>query len=267
MDAERAMNVDIIVPVHNQARTLERQISGLYAHLKSRFPYRWKLLLVDHGSTDGGFWEARKLEERYSGVQAVQVALEGRGRALKRGSQGLGDVFCYLDAANLPKDLEDITRLVGLVAEDLCDVAAGRWFPGGAGWDGRFVSGLYHLGLKLAVNLPVTDAQCPFKAVSRRVAVEIVPQVRDEFWFFDTELLVLAQARGCRIKQTVISRERPDRAAIEEPLPELMRRILDLRQRLRGTAANPADRDPRTGAEVSPQEGRRTHAQDQGEPR
>jgi glycosyltransferase involved in cell wall biosynthesis len=196
MDAESAMNVDIIVPVHNQARTLERQISGLYAPLKSRFPYRWKLLLVDHGSTDGGFWEARKLEERYSGVQAVQVALEGRGRALKRGSQGLGDVFCYLDAANLPKDL-----------------------------------------------------------------------VRDEFWFFDTELLVLAQARGCRIKQTVISRERPDRAAIEEPLPELMRRILDLRQRLRGTAANPADRDPRTGAEVSPQEGRRTHAQDQGEPR
>lgn len=244
MDVENAMNVDIVVPVHNQARALERSIPTLYAHLKSSFPYRWKLVVVDHASTDGSFWTARKLAEQYTGVQAVQVALEGRGRALKRGSQGLGDVFCYVDAVNLPSDLEDINRLVRLVVEDRCDVAAGRWFPGGAVWEGRFVSGLYHLGLKVALNLPVADAQCPFKAVSRRVAIEIVPQVRDEFWFFDTELLVLAQARGCRIQQTVISRDRPERAAIEEPLPELMRRILDLRRRLRGSAAKAADHNP-----------------------
>lgn len=256
------MNVDLVVPVHNQARSLEQNIAGLHAHLKSRFPYRWKLVVVDHGSTDGGFWEARKLEERYSGVQAVQVALEGRGRALKRGSQGLGDVFCYVDAASLPDDLEDITRLVRLVAEGHCEVAAGRWFPGGAGWDGRFVSGLYHLGLKLALNLPVADAQCPFKAVSRRVAEEIVPQVRDESWFFDTELLVLAQARGYRIKQTVISRQRPERAALEERLPDLTRRILDLRRRLR--TVQPEDRNSGSGAAASPRS-QRAQVQDRGD--
>ena len=263
MDTEKPMNVDIVVPVHNQARTLERNITGLYAHLKSHFPYRWKLLIVDHGSTDGTFWTARKLEERYSGVRAVQVALEGRGRALKRGSQGQGDMFCYIDAAHLLSDLEDVTRLVRLVAEGHCDIAAGRWSPGGAGWDGRFVSGLYHLGLKLALNLPVADAQCPFKAVSRRVAVEIVPQVRDEFWFFDTELLVLAQARGCRVKQAVISRERPERAAFEEPLTELMRRILDLRRRLRGAV----DASGHGLADLeSPQpRNQRTKVQDQGD--
>jgi glycosyltransferase involved in cell wall biosynthesis len=263
MDVEDAMNVDIVVPVHNQARTLERDISGLHAHLKSRFPYRWKLVVVDHGSTDGSFWAARRIEEQFSGVQAVQVALEGRGRALKRGSQGLGDVFCYIDANNPPSDLEDITRLVRLVAEDHCDVAAGRSVPAGGGWDGRFVSGLYHLGLKLALNLPVADVQCPFKALNRRVAAEIVPLVRDEFWFFDTELLVLAQARGCRIQQDLISRTRFDTASIGEPLPELMRRILDLRRRLR---APDAGRAPlRAGLEDPPRQDQRTRTQDRGE--
>jgi glycosyltransferase involved in cell wall biosynthesis len=235
-----AMNVDIVVPVHNEAGALERNIPRLYGHLKSSFPYRWQLVIVDHGSTDGGFWAARKLEERYAGVKAEQIALEGRGRALKRGSQGLGDVFCYIEAAHLPGDLEDIARLARLVAGGNCDIAAGRW-AAGPDWEGRFVSGLYHLGLRLALNLPVADAQCPFKALSRRVALEIVPWVRDESWFFDTELLVLAQARGCRIQQILISRERPERAALEEPLADLMRRILDLRRRLR--APNSAARN------------------------
>jgi glycosyltransferase involved in cell wall biosynthesis len=235
------MNVDIVVPVHNQAAALERNIPCLYTHLKSSFPYRWKLVVVDHGSTDGGFWAARKLEQVYPGLAACQVALEGRGRALKRGSQGLGDVFCYVDAVHLPADLEDIARLAGLVAEDRCDIAAGRWATAAGDWEGRFVSGLYHMGLRLALNLPAADAQCPFKAVSRRVAAEILPQVRDESWFFDTELLALAQARGCRIQQVAISHIQPESAALEEPLPELMRRILDLRRRLRVGAPRSVD--------------------------
>ena len=238
------MNVDIVVPVHNQTVAVERNIPLLYSHLKSSFPYRWKLVVVDHGSTDGGFWAARKLQERYPGIVAAQVALEGRGRALKRGSLGLGDVFCFIDAAHLPRDLEDLSRLARLVAEDHCDVAAGRWGPSGAAWEGGFVSGLFHLGLRLALNLPLADAQCPFKAVSRRVALEILPQVRDESWFFDTELLVLAQAAGCRIQQTVISCEGRERAALEEPLPDLMRRILELRRRLRVAVTDSTDRNP-----------------------
>jgi glycosyltransferase involved in cell wall biosynthesis len=237
------MNVDIVVPVHNQAAALERNIPRLYAHLKSSFPYRWKLVVVDHGSTDGGFWAARKLEQGYPGLAASQVALEGRGRALKRGSEGLGDVFCYVDAVHLPADLEDISRLARLVAEDHCDVAAGRWGAGAADWEGRFVSGLYHMGLRLALNLPVADAQCPFKAVSRWVAVEILPQVHDESWFFDTELLALAQANGCRIQQAAISCGQPETPTLEEPLPELMRRILDLRRRLRVAAPKSVDRN------------------------
>jgi glycosyltransferase involved in cell wall biosynthesis len=235
------MNVDIVVPVHNEACVLERNIPLLHGHLKNRFPYRWKVVVVDHGSTDGTFWAARKLAERYSGVTALQVALEGRGRALKRGSQGPGDVFCYFDVVSLPTDLDDVTGLVRLVAEDRCDIAAGYWAAAGA-WEGRFVSGLYRLGLRLALNLPVTDAQCPFKAVSRHVALEILPQISDESWFFDTELLVRAQAGGCRIQQEPVSRERPKGAGLEESLPDLMRRILDLRRRLRVPAPPAADR-------------------------
>jgi glycosyltransferase involved in cell wall biosynthesis len=237
------MNVDIVVPVFNQAGALERNIPSMYGHLKQRFPYRWKLVVVDHGSTDGSFWVARKLQERYPGIAATQVALEGRGRALKRGSQGLGDIFCYADAVHMPGDLDDLTRLVRLVAEDRCDVAAGRWEGVSVGWEGRFVSGLYHLGLRLVLNLPVADAQCPFKALSRRAALEIVPLVRNESWFFDTEMLAVAQARGFRIQQLAMSRERPERTPLEEPLPDLMRRIVELRRRLRAAPADSVDRN------------------------
>ncbi len=229
------MNVDIIVPVHNVAAALDRNIPRLYSHLKGRFPFRWKLVVVDHGSTDGGFWVARKLEERFPGVAALQVALAGRGRALKRGSQGLGDVFCWIDATRLPADLDDITQLARLVAEDRCDVAAGRW-ASGSGWRGGFGAGLYSLAARLALHLPVADVLCPFKAISRRVALEIVPQVRDESWFFDTELLALAQARGYRFEQVAVSAKRPEEAVVDEPLPDWTRRILELRRRLRSAA-------------------------------
>jgi glycosyltransferase involved in cell wall biosynthesis len=236
------MDVDLIVPVHNQFEALERNIPRLYGYLKDAFPYRWKLVLVDHGSTDGGFWTARKLEERYPGILALQVALPGRGRALKKASQGLGDVFCCLDAERLPADLEDITRLARLVADDRCDIAAGCRQSPAIAWDGRFASGLFHLGLRLALNLPVSDAQCAFKALSRRVAVELVPLVQDEGWFFDTELLAVAQARGCRIRQIGIASVRAETGALEEPLPDLMRRILDLRRRLRAAAPHSSGR-------------------------
>jgi glycosyltransferase involved in cell wall biosynthesis len=228
------MNVDIIAPVHNEAAALERNIPRLYDHLKRGFPFRWKVVVVDHGSTDGGFWVARKLEEHYPGVAALQVALEGRGRALKRASQGLGDVFCCIDAACLPADLDDISRLVRPVAEDRCDIVAGQC--AGSGWGGGFIPTLYSLALRLALNLPVADAQCPFKVLNRRVALEIVPLVRDESWFFDTELLAIAQARGCRLEQAAVSAQRPEGAALGEPLPDWMRRILELRRRLRNAA-------------------------------
>ena len=68
----------------------------------------------------------------------------------------------------------------------------------------ELISRCYNRLLRLALRARFTDAQCGFKAIRADVARELLPLIEDEAWFFDTELLVLAQRRGLRIHEVPV---------------------------------------------------------------
>jgi putative flippase GtrA len=68
----------------------------------------------------------------------------------------------------------------------------------------ELISRAYNRLLHAALRARFSDAQCGFKAVRRDVLDDLLPAVRDEAWFFDTELLVLAQRRGLRIHEVPV---------------------------------------------------------------
>lgn len=196
--------VDVVIPVLNEAHVLEKSVETVLAYLRAHFRYRWQVVIVDNGSSDGTQEVARRLCEREPQVQFIHLYQRGRGRALRHAwLQSKADIVCYMDV-DLSTRLDHLPDLIGAIAHDGYQVSTGsrlmRQSKTTRSLKREFVSRIYNVFVKAILTTRFSDAQCGFKAVSRRAVEAIVPQIADQSWFFDTELLVLAEKHGYRIK-------------------------------------------------------------------
>ena len=241
-------DVEIVVPVYNERATLEVSVFRLRRFLEESFPFSWRIVIADNASTDGTFEIARGLADQLDGVTAIHVPERGRGRALRAvwGASD-ADVLCYMDV-DLSTDLRALLPLVAPLISRHSDISIGTRLGRGArvtrSAKRDLISRAYNSLLKLALGARFSDAQCGFKAIRAEVARELVPRVRDEEWFFDTELLVLAQRERLRIHEVPVDWvEDPDsRVAIVSTAAADLRGVGRL---LRGWVFAPHSRRPR----------------------
>ena len=203
---EMNTSVDIVIPVLNEERALPRCISTL-AEFVDDYPERdWKFTVADNGSTDRTPEVARELAERDERVRVTRLEQRGRGRALKRAwLESDADVRCYMDV-DLSTGLQHLPELVGAVAEQEYDIAIGsRLLPEsdvvGRSLTREITSRGYSLLFRAMFLTGFRDAQCGFKAISADAATALTPLVKNNHWFFDTELLLIAQNSGYRIRE------------------------------------------------------------------
>lgn len=203
---EARLRVDCVIPVYNEERDLERSVTALHGFLSGCGPtWRWRIVVADNASTDRTLEVARSLVARFPGeVEVVHLDQKGRGRALRRAwTESDADIVCYMDV-DLSTDLIHLPQLVEALASD-ADVAFGsRLKPGNQvkrGLKREIISRCYNLIIKLVFWHQFYDAQCGFKGVTRRVVEEVLPLVRDQAWFFDTELLLIAEKNGYRLRE------------------------------------------------------------------
>ncbi|WP_158862423.1 bifunctional glycosyltransferase family 2/GtrA family protein [Leifsonia sp. AG29] len=197
--------LDIVVPVHNEQATLETSIERLHAYLTSAVPQSWRITIADNASTDATPELADRLAARLPGVVAVHLPLKGRGRALKTvWSASPAEVLVYLDE-DLSTDLAALPPLVAPLLSGHSDLAIGTRLGRSSrvtrGGKREFISRSYNLLLRRTMAVGFSDAQCGFKAIRREVAERLLPLVEDTGWFFDTELLILAERAGLRIHE------------------------------------------------------------------
>ena len=232
-----ATSLDVVVPVLNEEKGLATSITKLHTFLSDRFDdYQWRILIADNGSTDLTFQVAQRLSEQYSRLDSIHLDQRGRGRALKRAwSESDADIVCYMDL-DLSTDLEALPLVVDAVNSGGYDVATGSRLTRGSQVIGRspgreLVSRAYSLIFRAIFRVGFRDAQCGFKALSRRAVRDVVPLVRDTGWFFDTELLVIAEKNGCRVKEVPVKwTDDPDsRVKIISTAYEDMKGLLRLR--------------------------------------
>lgn len=198
--------VDVVVPVYNEENALPRSIPELRAFLRGdAFPYEWRIVIADNASVDETPAVSRKLTEEYPGeVACVRIERKGRGYALKKTwGESTADIMSYMDV-DLSTGLEAFPPLIKAIAEDGYGVATGSRLARKAQIERSLkrtvLSRGYNLIIKAMVQTRFTDAQCGFKAISQEVAQRVLPLVQDNNWFFDTELLVIAEKMGYRIK-------------------------------------------------------------------
>jgi glycosyltransferase involved in cell wall biosynthesis len=206
--SREGLDVEIVVPVYNERHTLRRSIERLHAFLSSEFPLSWRIVIADNASSDDTLDVARALSVELNGVDVLHLRAKGRGRALRAAWLATpARVVCYMDV-DLSTDLRALLPLVAPLISGHSDVAIGSRLARSArvvrGPKRELISRSYNLLLRLVLRARFSDAQCGFKAVRADVAKRLLPEVVDQGWFFDTELLVLAQRRGLRIHEVPV---------------------------------------------------------------
>jgi len=200
--------VEIVIPVYNEEADLEASVRRLHTYLEERFPLSWSITIADNASTDRTWGIACRLAQELGGVQAVHLDRKGRGRALRTTwLASRATVVAYMDV-DLSTDLGALLPLVAPLVTGHSDVAIGSRLAHGArvvrGPKREAISRTYNLILKTTLHSGFSDAQCGFKAIRTDVGRALLPLVEDDAWFFDTELLVLAEDNGLRIHEVPV---------------------------------------------------------------
>lgn len=200
--------LDVVVPVHNEETDLGPCVRRLHAHLTEHFPYSFRITVADNASVDGTLAVAEALAAELPEVGVLHLDAKGRGRALRAAwSASPAPVLAYMDV-DLSTDLAALLPLVAPLISGHSDLAIGTRLARTSrvirGAKREVISRGYNLLLRGALAVRFSDAQCGFKAIRADVAAGLLPLVQDTGWFFDTELLVLAQRAGMRIHEVPV---------------------------------------------------------------
>jgi putative flippase GtrA len=202
------LQVDIVVPVRNEEDDLAPSIRRLVGYLRQGFPFTARVTIADNGSTDATPAIADGLAREFDEVRAVRMEQSGRGRALRAiWSESDAEVLAYMDV-DLSTDLNALLPLVAPLLSGHSDLAIGTRLARGArvirGPKRELISRCYNMLLHACLGVRFSDAQCGFKAIRSEQARVLLPLTRDTAWFFDTELLVLAERAGLRIHEVPV---------------------------------------------------------------
>lgn len=204
-----ALRVDVAIPVLNEAQQLRGSIETLVSFLHTALPYEWRVVILDNGSTDGTGDIGRELAQRVPNVSYHQLAERGRGRALREvWSASEADICAYMDV-DLSTNLNAFPSLIDAIANRGFDVAIGSRLMRGAqvkrSLKREMISRGYNGLVKTLFRNRFSDGQCGFKAIRSDVAKLLLPHVVNQNWFFDTELLLLAERFGFSIAEVPVA--------------------------------------------------------------
>jgi len=198
-------SVEITIPVYNEEKELEKNITTLYNFCsKNLKKYDWHITIADNASTDNTPIVASTMSKKNPKILYFRLEQKGRGRAVKRvWSQSRCDYCVYMDL-DLSTDLIHLPNILRKLGAGY-DVAIGSRLAKGARVEGRtFLRELTSRVLnfffiQFFFHTHFTDAQCGFKGVTRNIVENLIPKIKDNEWFFDGELLIVAEKSGYKI--------------------------------------------------------------------
>jgi glycosyltransferase involved in cell wall biosynthesis len=194
--------VTAIIPVFNDRNALERALPRSVEALLA-VAQDFEILVAEDGSTDGSAEFVKEYKEREPRVRLLHSDVRlGRGKALNRAiREARGEIVCYYDV-DLATDMQHLTGLIDAIRQG-ADISTGsRFLPQSdirRGGGREIASRTYNFLVRAILGSKIFDHQCGFKAFRRERILEVLPMVRSNHWFWDTEVLVRAQRKKYRI--------------------------------------------------------------------
>lgn len=239
-DAER---IDLIIPVYNEVAQLEASVRRLALYAGDALPQPWRIVIVDNGSGDGTGDIGRRLAAESSLVQYVHLDVKGRGRALRKVWTETDACYSLYMDVDLSTDLSAIPLAVRLLEEGADLVSGSRLAPAARTTrclKREVLSRIYNWLVRWSLGTrSFDDAQCGFKGVRIRTIRPLLALVENQHWFFDTELLVLAELAGLTIRTFPVTwvEDEDSRVNIPKTVLEDLRGLARLRRTARPLAA------------------------------
>lgn len=204
-----AKTLTVVVPVYNEEIDLPKNLPKLVSFLNQKMAkYDWEIVIADNASTDQTPEIGRKIAQQNSKIKYLRLPQKGRGRALKTAwGKSKSEFLSYMDI-DLSSDLEYFPKLIESL-ENGNDIAIGSRLARGAKVYGRpilreIMSRGYSFLFRMLFWTSFKDAQCGFKAVKKEAAIQVLKQVQDDGWFFDSEFLIIAEKSGLKITEVPI---------------------------------------------------------------
>ncbi|MDP2709120.1 MAG: glycosyltransferase [bacterium] len=201
----------ITVPCFNEELVLSKNIGKIYKYAQQNLnDFAWRILIIDNASSDRTWQIALEEKKRWPDkILLDQESEKGRGVALRMGWAKFSDfnIYSYMDA-DLATDLKDF-RLLAMKISQGFDLATGSRYLNNSDIvrdpKREFLSRVYNWLLKMILKVNFKDAQCGFKAFSKKLVAELIPQTKDAGWFWDTELMIMAVRRGYKVLEVPVS--------------------------------------------------------------
>lgn len=203
--------INLAIPIYNEELILAENTKKILDYLSdhNNLGFDWQIILADNASTDQTPIIGKKLAQQFPDkIKYLRLEQKGKGLAVKTAWQLFpANYYLFMDA-DLSTDLEALPRLLDELKNGV-DVAIGsRYLPGSKinrSLLRTFISKTLRLIINTWLKLPLTDLPCGFKGVSRKIVDVLLPQVKNNEWFFDTELLYLAYQQKYNIKEIPVN--------------------------------------------------------------
>jgi glycosyltransferase involved in cell wall biosynthesis len=230
--------IDVIIPCLNEEKILNVSINTLRDFLKKNMKgYKYNITIADNGSKDQTFEIAKQLSKQHKEVRAIHLTKRGRGRALKKAwTMSDADILSYMDV-DLSTDLKSFPAMINAVA-NTHHIGIGTRLTRNSetkrAFKRDFISKTYNILVKLIVNTKFSDAQCGFKAINKQTFMELLPHLKDNEWFLDTEMLTIAEKKGYKIHEEPVLwiEDLDSRVKIIDTALKYIRDLIKLRFRL-----------------------------------
>lgn len=204
------MTISIVIPTYNEEKIISQTIDQLYSYCqKNLSQYQWQIIIADNNSTDKTLEIVKNKKPKYPQIKYFHLEKSGKGDAIKHAWQNYpADIHIFIDA-DLPVEPKFIPELINIIAKQKYDLCIGSRHLKQSKLEWSFmricISRTYNFLVKLFFKMNLTDMHCGFKAVSSNVVKFILPKIKNTGLFFDTELIILSQKNGFRIKEIPVS--------------------------------------------------------------
>ncbi|MCD6494022.1 MAG: glycosyltransferase family 2 protein [Archaeoglobaceae archaeon] len=196
------MMISIVFPAYNEAERIEKAIKETEKFLKE-INYDYEIIVAEDGSTDGTDKIVQELVNDKIRLFHSDVRL-GRGKALMNAfEKAKGEIVISMDV-DLATNIKHLKELIEAI-ENGYDIAIGSRLIEGSkakrSFERLLYSKVYNFLVRALLKSKIKDHQCGFKAFKKDIVVKLGKEAKDNHWFWDTEILVLAQRKGYKIKE------------------------------------------------------------------
>ncbi len=205
----RAHSVEIIIPVLNEEEILEENVTMLHRFLSKKCVIPWQITIFSNGSTDKTVEIGTRLSKRFSRVNFRHIPEKGKAKTYKLAwPSSKASIVGFMDA-DMSTELDAFPKCMDAIMNNKADIVIGDRLSSDAmierSLKREILSRGYNTLLRsLFLRTHIVDAHCGFKFLKKSVACALLPHIKDECWFFDTELLMLAEQTGHRIEQVPV---------------------------------------------------------------